>query len=557
MKYLIYVVCSLIILFTNCKSKAKREREKENKSVKNKITNDFNSELIEIFDSSFSISSDSSFVKYQEESYFISYESFVTSEFYEQSTSQSIIFSEIKGDKIMISKETPVKLIARDIYPIRIHHNINTSSSDYHPSISPDGKLLFFTGMDRTGYFDNKIDFTKTKNAGGEDIFVSVQKSGIWQEAAALKNVNTNGHEAVTQCLSNGDLMLSGNFPENMGPDENSNGSNTCDLFMAVKNKNYQLFHFDEPVNSIYSELDGYLSPDGKFILFCSDRPNPNSKYHKKGWLWNESYWGNTDIYVSFKEGDSWSAPKQLASGINTDFTERTPWLSYDGLTLFFSSNGYNQDKKDLDIYFFTRKSKNDWDNWEGPYEITHLNGPTDDWGYQEDMSGNGFFARAVKLGYTPTKKAKDGTGFVFETNFRSGYEIYGLQSASFQKDEQTEIFTVNRNNVAITLPDILFDVDSYELSQAFKEFKNTIMDYIKINNPKIILIEGHTDSDGKETHNNTLSLNRAISVKKFIESEMPGLNIKCEGKGSREPVASNANADGKRKNRRVEISFE
>jgi outer membrane protein OmpA-like peptidoglycan-associated protein len=542
-----------MIFFTNCGS---GNSSAKIKSANNKTIRQTDSIFSEMLDSTFSFSSDSSFISYQSDVYYFSSETYETTEFYEENESISIVSSEVKEDKVLVSKETPIKLIARDVHPIRILHNINTSASDYHPAISPDGKTLRFTGMDRTGYFDNKIDFTRTKNAGGEDIFISVQRNGLWQEATSLKGINTNGHESVTQSLSNGDLMLSGNFPENMGPDENSNGSNTCDLFMAIKNKNYQLYHFDEPVNSIYAELDGCLSPDGKFILFCSDRPNPKSKYHKKGWMWNESYWGNTDIYVSFKEGDSWTVPKQLESGINTAFTERTPWLSYDGLTLFLSSNGYNPDKKDLDIYFFTRKNKNDWDHWEGPYEITKLNAPTDDWGYQEDMSGNGFFARAIKLGYTPTKKAKDGTGFVFETNFRSGYEIHGLQSGSFQKDEQTDIFTVNKNNVAITLPDILFEVDSYELSPSFKELKETILDYIKINDPKTILIEGHTDSDGTESHNKTLSLNRAIAVKEFIDKELPGLNIQCEGKGSSEPVALNTNGEGKRKNRRVEIYF-
>jgi outer membrane protein OmpA-like peptidoglycan-associated protein len=514
------------------------------------------SSFVQAIDSSFTFSSDSSFMSYQSESYHFSSETYVTSEFYEESSNVSIVSSSEEKNSVMVSKETPIRLIVRDIQPIRIPHHINTSSSDYHPAISPDGKTLMFTGMDRTGYFDNKIDFTKTKNAGGEDIFISIQKNGLWQNATALKTINTNGHEAVTQSLSNGDFLLSGNFPENMGPDDNSNGSNTCDLFMAIKSKNYQLYHFDEPVNSIFSELDGYLSPDGQFILFCSDRPSSASTYHKKGWLWNESYWGNTDVYVSFKEGDSWSVPKQLKSSINTAFTERTPWLSFDGLTLFLSSNGYNSDKKDMDIYFFTRKNKNDWEHWEGPYEITHLNGPTDDWAYQEDMSGNGFFARAVKLGYKPTKKGKDGTGFVFETNFRSGYEIHGLQSGSFQKDEQTDIITVNKHNVAITLPDILFDVDSYKLSAAFLELKETIIDYIEINDPKSILIEGHTDSDGTEAHNNTLSLNRANAIKQMIENELPDLPIRCEGKGSREPVAPNTSNSGKQKNRRVEIFF-
>jgi outer membrane protein OmpA-like peptidoglycan-associated protein len=350
--------------------------------------------------------------------------------------------------------------------------------------------------------------------------------------------------------------MITGNYRENMGPDDNDRGAATTDLFLAQKNKNYQLFHFEEPINSIFSELDGFMTMDGKTMLFASDRPGHMGKYHKKGWLWNDSYWGNTDIYVSFKEGQSWSVPKNIGNKINTDYSERTPWLSFDELTLFVSSNGYRDGKKDLDIYFFTRKNKNEWNAWEGPFEITNLNGNTDEWGYQEDKMGNGFFARALKLGFVPTKKGKDGTGFVFENNFRSGYEVRGLQSGSFQKDEQTDIFMINSKNVAFTLPDILFDVDSYKLNAKINEYKDEILDYIKINEPQKITIIGYTDSDGSNEHNITLSLNRANSVKNFIKNEITDIEIVTLGKGKENPVAPNDSKEGKQKNRRVEIVF-
>jgi outer membrane protein OmpA-like peptidoglycan-associated protein len=540
------VVIIFCILISFCRSKTTNNKKQSGVISKENVENvdsSFNTEEVYTsFDSTF---------------FYSSTETYETGSFYTESSSVSIVSSSGINDNVYTNKSDDIKIIKRDIRPVRILHNVNTSNSDYHPGISPDGKTLYFTGMDRSGYFDNKIDFTKTKNAGGEDVFVSVFSNGVWQDAQSLKLVNTNGHEAITQSLPNGDILVSGNYPENMGPDNNDNGSNTSDLFIARKNKNYQLYHFDEPVNSIFTELDGYLAKNEKYIIFSSDRPHPQTKYHKKGWLWNDSYWGNTDIYVSLKEGDGWSAPIRLGNGINTDFAERTPWLSFDELTLFVSSNGYKTNRKDMNIYFFTRTNKNDWNKWDGPYEVSGLNGATDDWGYQEDIFGNGFFARAVKLGYTPTKKAKDGTGFVFETNFRSGYKIYGLQSGSFQKDEQTDIYTVNRDNVAITLPDILFDVDSYKLNKGFYDLQESILDCIKINNPGKIRIVGHTDSDGSDSHNQTLSLNRAIALKSFFEEYLSDKVIITEGKGSSKPIASNADKSGKQKNRRVEIYFE
>lgn len=443
-----------------------------------------------------------------------------------------------------------------EVLPVKLSHNINTSANEYYPTISPDGNTLFFTGMDRTGFFDTKVDFTKTRNMGGEDVFFSSKINGIWSDAKIFKLLNTNAHEAVTFYHPNSDLIVTGNYPENIGPKNTNNGSATTDLFIAVKKNDYALYHFEEPVNSIFCESDGFLSEDGNTLLFVSDRPGHLGGYHKKGWQWNESYWGNTDIYVSFKEGDSWSVPKNLGNKMNTEFTERTPWLSKDGLTLTLSSNGYVQDKKDLDIYTFKRTNKNDWDNWLGPIETKGLNSSLDDWGYKEDNAGNGYFSRAIKLDFVPTQRGRNGTGFVFENNFRSGYEVFGQQSGSFQAAEQTDIYIVNKSGVAITLPDILFDVNSYKLSNKFRNLANQLVDFIKINNPKAILIKGFTDSDGDEQLNLELSKNRANSIKELLINNGVSINIDIIGLGKSNPIVPNDTRENKSKNRRVEIFF-
>ncbi len=451
----------------------------------------------------------------------------------------------------------PISQLGKPVQCFRLPHSINSSTSDYHPAISPDGNTIYFTGMDRTGYFENKIDFTKTRNSGGEDIFFSSMKFGVWRDAQPLQVLNTNGHEAVSQCLDNGDLVLSGNYPENLGSFDNNNGSNTCDLFLATKKHGYRPEHFDEPINSIYGEFDGFLDSSRNIILFSSDRPRQGTSYHKKGWQWNGSYWGNTDIYISNKIGHSWSIPRPLTEKINTPFAERTPWLSFDGHTLYVSSNGYRKDRNDMDIYFFTRKNNSDWDTWEGPFELTGMNTKSDDWGYQKDRSGQGYFSRGVSLGYNPSKKSRDGTGFIFENNFRSGYEIHGQQSASFRQSEQSDIFIVNSSNVAMVLPSIIFDVDDDKLKPEVYRLKREFNDYIKINNPMKIKIIGHTDSDGNEEYNLNLSQRRAISFKNFLNTFLTDIPIETMGVGSSRPITDDLTKEGKQKNRRVEIFFE
>jgi outer membrane protein OmpA-like peptidoglycan-associated protein len=344
---------------------------------------------------------------------------------------------------------------------------------------------------------------------------------------------------------------VTGNYPENIGPDNNANGSATTDLFMASKiSGKYQLKHFDEPVNSIFTEADGVMNDEENAILFVSDRPGHQGDYHKKGWQWNGSYWGNTDIYVSLKNGYQWGVPVNLGKKVNTEFAERTPWISADGLKLFISSNGFNG-RSDLDVYYFTRNKKDDWTNWEGPFPVKEINTDADEWCYRE-IRNEGWFARGIKLGFTPTSRTRNGGGFVFENNFRSGYTVRGLQSMSQQADQQYDIFKVtDAKKPAITLPEILFDYNQATLKRGQEGIGQKIADLIEMNNPKQILIEGHTDQSGSSEANMKLSLKRAETIRNIlVEAGIDDALIQIKGLGESMPVSTKDVSE----NRRVEI---
>ncbi|MFJ7798348.1 OmpA family protein [Pseudomonas sp. NPDC096950] len=69
------------------------------------------------------------------------------------------------------------------------------------------------------------------------------------------------------------------------------------------------------------------------------------------------------------------------------------------------------------------------------------------------------------------------------------------------------------------------------------------------------VRVDGHTDASGKETYNQQLSLRRAKSVGKVLVAVgMKEENIKLQGLGSKEPVASNDTPAGRTENRRVSI---
>jgi OOP family OmpA-OmpF porin len=71
------------------------------------------------------------------------------------------------------------------------------------------------------------------------------------------------------------------------------------------------------------------------------------------------------------------------------------------------------------------------------------------------------------------------------------------------------------------------------------------------------IALIGHTDSIGGPAYNQKLSEQRAASVKAYLVSKGIDANkITTSGKGESQPVASNKTADGRQKNRRVDVEL-
>ena len=79
-------------------------------------------------------------------------------------------------------------------------------------------------------------------------------------------------------------LLISANYPENLGLRDETDGLQSEDLF-EIQNPNSdapKILHLPEPVNSIYNEFDGWRWGDA--LLFTSDRPGATGEYHLKGW---------------------------------------------------------------------------------------------------------------------------------------------------------------------------------------------------------------------------------------------------------------------------------
>jgi OOP family OmpA-OmpF porin len=102
---------------------------------------------------------------------------------------------------------------------------------------------------------------------------------------------------------------------------------------------------------------------------------------------------------------------------------------------------------------------------------------------------------------------------------------------------------------------DAFFDFDKATLKPEGKAKLDELAAKIKSFTLEVVIAVGHTDSVGSDAYNQKLSLRRAESVKAYLVSKGIEANrVYTEGKGKKQPLADNKTADGRAKNRRVEI---
>ncbi|MES2189636.1 MAG: OmpA family protein [Pseudomonadota bacterium] len=102
---------------------------------------------------------------------------------------------------------------------------------------------------------------------------------------------------------------------------------------------------------------------------------------------------------------------------------------------------------------------------------------------------------------------------------------------------------------------DAFFDFDKSVIKPEGKAKLDDLVGKIKDINLEVIIAVGHTDSVGSDSYNQKLSVRRSEAVKAYLVSKGIEKNrVYTEGKGEKQPVADNKTAEGRAKNRRVEI---
>ena len=102
---------------------------------------------------------------------------------------------------------------------------------------------------------------------------------------------------------------------------------------------------------------------------------------------------------------------------------------------------------------------------------------------------------------------------------------------------------------------DAFFDFDKSVLKPEGKAKLDDLVSKMGGLNLEVIIAVGHTDSVGTDAYNQKLSIRRSEAVKSYLVAKGVEKNrVYTEGKGEKQPVADNRTAEGRAKNRRVEI---
>ncbi len=394
----------------------------------------------------------------------------------------------------------------------------------------------------------------------------------------------------------------------------NQGGFGSCDLFVSkiiqsaatgaaleIQNNNLKMWgprsNVGEAVNSASWDAQPSVSGDGQMLIFASSRPGG---------------FGGKDLWVSRKVRGQWTSPKNLGPKINTSSDEEAPFIHYDGRTLYFSSNGHpGYGGHDL---FITRLD--DQEQWSKPTNLgVGVNTESDDVGFYVDaLAEKAYFASARPGGfggldiyemYLPEKFKPAPVSYlrgmvldaenksplvarvrlvdlttqktIFEDSIQqflipiipgknyalhSSRSGYLFDSRNFQPTqtelnnpfEVTALLSPLKVDQVITLNNIFFDIDKFDL-KVESEVELKTMLWLMNSNPKMKLeISGHTDNTGSEVHNKELSQNRALAVKNYlINAGIKSDRIVSKGYGSSKPAASNDSDAGRAKNRRIE----
>ncbi|MGB0423230.1 MAG: hypothetical protein ACPGED_02860 [Flavobacteriales bacterium] len=368
---------------------------------------------------------------------------------------------------------------------------INDQSNDYSPVISLDESTMFFTSRrirgDSTNEFITDFDTGEHK----EDIYVSYKdKDGKWQTPELL-NINTDSHAATISTSPDGQTLY-------IYYDENGDGQIWKSVLVGETWSDPEKLGSD--INSDAWETHVTVSADEKTLFYTSDREDGN---------------GGRDIYRCVKlPTDEWSKSLNVGTIINSEWEEDSPFLSADGKTLYFASQGHNS-MGGFDIFY---SELGDDGEWGQPKNIGYpLNTVEDDVffvpaanskrAYYSSAKDNGFGLKDIYVIDMPDSPIKSDLavlkGFIYPAEGFKLPEDLLVVVTNKNTEEVTEYKPRSRDGSYVTIlnPCDNYQIDYYVNSDLYQtEYINVPCEssYSEINK-EVFLLPVQLNADGEE----------------------------------------------------------
>ncbi len=408
----------------------------------------------------------------------------------------------------------------------------NSRFNNYNPVMSGDGSRIAYMSEQR---FYDAIYFVDINNS-------------VWSNPVNITpQIQSDGDQYVTSLSHDGNTM----FLSRINIDDADIMTSTFESTRWSKSIN-----IGKPVNSKYYESHASISADGKKLYFLSNR--------------KESL-GGMDIFSSdlLEDGVSWSEPVNLGPNINTSLNEDSPFISNDGETLYFSSQGHSN-IGGYDIFYSNLTGDN---NWSTPIPYPYPLNTTDDdifffpieEGYKgymaiiepDGLGGDDIYSISIVLDEEPTLEVTETV--VVEEPIEEVTETVVVAEVA----PEPEIEVEESPTIKYIIKPVFFGFDSHALSDIAKSKLNVLKEVMDAIPELIIEISSYTDAIGSENYNQILSNRRANSVSDYlVEIGVAKDKLSLKGNGENNPVAINETANGidssmgRKLNRRVEFKI-
>ena len=409
----------------------------------------------------------------------------------------------------------------------RLGPGVNGEAEDINPRLSADGQRLYFT---RAFHRKNRGG-AKT----GHDTWYSDKMEGVWTEAKNLAALNNRDNNAVVGINDEGNkLFLVNNYTahpireQGIAYSVNKNEKWASPVEMPI------IIHLRD------EHYGFYVTPDESVIVIS---------------MTGEDSKGNEDLYVSFKEGESYTAPKHLGNMVNTGGFEISPYLSPDKTILYFSSDGLGG-AGSADI-FYSKRLDESWTQWSTPVNLgENINSSAFDAYFFVDKNGRAYFSSDRNGGMSDIYQA---TGTLVTVNKEVEAEAV-VTKEDEAGDGPIAGLVEPAPAPAVIIPStrvIYFGFDKTDLTPgSLQELKQVYKSLMK--EPRLVVeLSGHADVRGDERYNDELSRKRAEAAKAYLISErIPGDRIKTNFYGEKAPLNKGNSSPDHSQDRRVEIMF-